>query len=95
MRKALVVLLAVAFMLSPVLVNSVRAEKNAGAATVLSLVMPGAGEWYNNGWQGSFPWGECVVGHICFCFQFASALDAANGAADTNMRFDFWTAPAK
>jgi hypothetical protein len=94
MRKLLVITLVFAFLCSPVLVNSVRAEKNASAA-ILSLVMPGAGEWYNNGWQGSFPWGECVVGHICFCFQFSSALDAANGNTDTNMRFDFWTAPVK
>ncbi len=95
MRKLVVVLLAVAFLCSPVRMSAVRAETNPGAAAVLSAVMPGSGEWYNSGWQGTFPWGECIVGYICFCFHWASVLDAANGNTDTGMRFDFWTAPAK
>ena len=95
MKKLMLVALAVVFLCSPVLVGSARAEKNAGAAVVLSAIMPGAGEWYNNGWQGSFPWVECVVGHICFCFQLTSVLDAANGNTDTNLRLDFWSAPTK
>jgi hypothetical protein len=68
---------------------------DAGAAGLLSVIMPGAGEWYNNGWQGSFPWGECIVGHICFLVQISSVLDAVNGNADGNLRIDFWSAPAK
>jgi len=71
------------------------APKDAGAAAILSLVMPGTGEWYNNDWKGSFPWAECIIGHICFCFQLSSALDAANGNTDTNLRLDFWSAPIK
>jgi hypothetical protein len=96
MRKIIALVLAVAFLVSPIAMSVAKAEKNTGAATVLSAVMPGTGEWYNNGWQGGFPWGECVVGYICFCFKLTSMMDAANGNTDTNMmRFDFWSAPTK
>jgi len=95
MKKLILVVLAFAFLCSPVLVGAVRAEKNAGAAAILSAVMPGVGEWYNGGWQGSFPWAECIVGHICFCFNLSSIMDAANGNTDQNMRFDFWSAPIR
>ncbi len=95
MRKLIVGVLLVALMFSPGLMRTVRAEKNAGAATILSLILPGAGEWYNSGYSGAFPWGECIIGHICFCFQLSSAFDAANGNTDTNIRFDFWTPPRK
>ena len=66
---------------------------DAGAAAILSIVVPGAGEWYNSGFQGSFPWGECIVGKICCFFQLSSIFDAAAGDASTDMRFDFWSAP--
>lgn len=96
MRKFMAVVLALVFLVSPIAASVAQAEKDAGAAALLSAAMPGTGEWYNSGWQGSFPWGECVVGYICFCFQLSSVLDAANGNTDVSaMRFDFWTAPAK
>jgi len=95
MKKLIALVLVCAFICSPVVVHSARAERSAGAAAILSAVLPGAGEWYNSGWQGPFPWGECIVGAICFCFQLSSVMDAANGNTDTGMRFDFWTAPVK
>ena len=94
MRKLLVglaVVALVACLASPVLAQA--AAKDPAAAGLLSAVVPGAGEWYNNSWNGSFPWGECVVGHICPCFMLSSVFDAVNGDATTNLRFDFWTAP--
>ena len=69
--------------------------KDAGAATLLSAVMPGAGEWYNRDWAGGFPWGECIIGYICCFFQLSSIMDAANGNVNESIRFDFWTAPLK
>lgn len=96
MKKGIALVLALAFLVSPIAMSVAQAEKDAGAAAFLSAVMPGVGEWYNSGWQGGFPFGECVVGYICFCFQLSSVMDAANGSADTSaMRFDFWTAPIK
>lgn len=68
---------------------------DAGAAGLLSIVLPGAGEWYNRGWQGDFPWGECIVGNICQLPRFASLIDAVNGNNNENMRFDFWSVPTK
>jgi hypothetical protein len=94
MKKVLLIALVFAFLCMPVLVNTARAEKNASAA-LLSAIMPGTGEWFNSGWNSEFPWVECVVGHICFCFQLSSILDAANGNVDTGMRLDFWSAPVK
>lgn len=70
-------------------------ESDPGAAAVLSLVLPGVGEWYNKDWQGSYPWGECIVGSICFLFRYSSVMDAANGNADSGVRLDFWSAPQK
>lgn len=95
MRKTMAVVLALVFLVSPIAMSVANAEKNTGAAAVLSSVMPGTGEWYNNGWQGSFPFGECIVGYICFFFQLSSVMDAANGNTDTGMRFNFWSAPIK
>lgn len=95
MKKKIAIVMALAFLLAPLAVTAVQAEKSNGAAAVLSCVMPGAGEWYNNGWQGQFPWGECIVGYICCLFQWCSIMDAANGNSDTGMRLDFWSAPAK
>jgi hypothetical protein len=66
-----------------------------GAAAILSAVMPGTGEWYNNNWKGAFPWGECILGHICPCVQLTSIMDAANGNTDLNLRIDFWSAPTR
>ena len=91
--KKVIALLVVCLVLFAVVAPTPAVAADAGAATVLSLVMPGTGEWYNGGFQGSFPWGECIVGYICFCFQLSSAVDAANGSTDSNMRLDFWSAP--
>jgi len=68
---------------------------DAGAATILSAVLPGCGEWYNRGWKGGFPFVECIGGHICFCITLSSMMDAANGNSDDALRIDFWSAPAK
>ena len=95
MRKTIAVVLALVFLVSPIAMSVAQAEKSTAAAAILSSTMPGVGEWYNNGWQGSFPWGECVIGSICFCFRLSSVMDAANGNGDMNMRLDFWTAPIK
>lgn len=92
MKKVLAIVMAAVMAFSVLSVAPVQA-KDAGAATVLSLVMPGAGEWYNNNFNDGFPWGECIVGHICCFFAFSSAIDASNGSTDTNMRLDFWSAP--
>lgn len=93
MKKVLVGLMVVAVVAC--LAAPVSAEaKDPAAAGLLSAIVPGAGEWYNSDWKnGGFPWGECVVGHICPCFSLASVFDAVNGDATTGMRFDFWTAP--
>lgn len=92
MKKFIAACLAVAFLMA-VPVTS-QAEKSTATATVLSAVMPGAGEWYNSGWQGGYPWAECIVGALCFCVRLSSVLDAANGN-DTQgqIRIDFWSAP--
>jgi hypothetical protein len=92
MKKLMAVVLS-AVMLFGVLAAVPVQAKDAGSATILSIVMPGAGEWANGNFNGGFPWGECIVGHICFCFMLSSAIDASNGATDTNMRLDFWSAP--
>jgi hypothetical protein len=64
------------------------------AAGLLSAIMPGAGEWYNSGFSGSFPWMECIAGAICPCVQISSIFDAVNGNNQQGeMRIDFWTAP--
>lgn len=92
MKKLIAVVLAVVLASGVMAALPVQA-KDTGAATVLSIVMPGAGEWANGGYKDSFPWGECIIGHICFCFMLSSAIDASSGATDTNMRLDFWTSP--
>ncbi len=91
--KKVIAVFAACLALCSVVAPTPAVAADAGAATILSIVMPGVGEWYNDGFQGSFPWGECIVGHLCFCFQFSSAIDAANGSTDPNMRLDFWSAP--
>ena len=83
-----------AMVLGAALTGSAMAT-DQGAAAILSAVMPGAGEWYNNNWKGAFPWGECILGHICPCVQLSSIMDAANGNTDSNVRIDFWSVPVK
>ena len=74
---------------------AVAAEKGGAGPAVLSLFLPGVGEWSNNGYQGSYPFVECLVGGLCFPFMISSVVDAATGGADTDLRFDFWTSPNK
>jgi hypothetical protein len=95
MRKFVAVALVLAMIAGPVASSAVAAEKSAGAAALLSAVLPGAGEWYNSDYYGSFPFGECIVGYICFLVQFSSIMDAANGNTDTGIRVDFWSAPGR
>jgi hypothetical protein len=80
------------FVAGPMMAPKAEAA-DAGAATVMSLILPGVGEWYNNDWRGSYPWGECIVGSICVLFKYSSVMDAANGNADSGIRLDFWSAP--
>lgn len=93
MQKIIVLLMAAFLVVTPVLATTAGA-KDAGAAAVLSIYMAGAGEWYNNDFRGSFPWGECIVGYICCLVRLASAADAAAGKTNTDMRLDFWSAPS-
>ena len=74
---------------------AVAAEKGGAGPAVLSLFLPGVGEWSNNDYQGSYPFVECLVGWVCFPFMISSVVDAATGGADTDLRFDFWTSPNK
>ena len=63
-------------------------------AVVLSVVMPGTGEWLNRGFEGSFPITECILGYVCCFVQMSSALDAAAGdRAQNKIRIDFWSKP--
>jgi len=72
--------LATVLIIALTLVFAVQAATPAkaadqGAAALLSCAIPGAGEWYNSDYKnGGFPWGECIVGKICFCFAISSAL---------------------
>ena len=92
MKKLLCVGLVV-LMSVGVFTPTVATAADPGAAGLLSAMMPGAGEWYNRGWRGSFPWGECIIGSICFLFKFSSVVDAVYGDNSDGMRLDFWSAP--
>jgi len=72
----------------------VQAAPDPAAAGLLSAVFPGAGEWYNSNWQGSFPFGECIIGYICPLVQWSSIFDAVGGQNQEAIRIDFWTAPS-
>jgi len=95
MKKTVALFLVVLFLLTGISVPSVRAAQDAGAAAILSAMLPGVGEWYNRGWRGSYPWGECILGYICCLVQISSVMDAANGNTDEGIRIDFWSAPVK
>ena len=71
----------------------VASAADAGAAAILSCIMPGTGEWYNGGFRGGFPWGECILGSICCFVQLSSIMDAACGDTSSDIRLDFWSAP--
>lgn len=70
-----------------------QAQGDDTAAIIMSLLWPGAGEWYNAGFSGGFPLVECILGNICFCIKFSSLIDAAAGRTDDGIRFDFWASP--
>ena len=93
----------IAFIVALALVSSVQflapvkvtaSAKDAGAAALLSAIVPGAGEWYNGNFESAFPWAECIVGHICCCMALSSIVDAANGDSSDKIRHDFWSNPA-
>ncbi len=90
------IILALVFVLQITAPTNANAGKNAAAAALLSCAIPGAGEWYNSNYtNGSFPWGECIVGKICVCFAISSVFDAVEGDTSSDMRFDFWAVPPK
>ena len=62
-------------------------------AVVLSLAIPGAGEWLNRDFAGSFPLAECLFGCICPLVRMSSALDAAAGDRSGKIRIEFWSKP--
>lgn len=70
------------------------AAEGKNDAAVLSILMPGTGEWLNSGFEGGFPWTECVLGYICPLVMCSSTLDAAAGdTANGKVRLDFWSKP--
>jgi len=91
---AFAILLAVTFMFQVSTPTTVKAA-DAGAAAAISIIAPGGGEWYNDGFQRSFPWVECIAGVICPCFRISSVVDAANGDVTERIRLDFWSTPTK
>ncbi|OVE75209.1 hypothetical protein BVX97_05195 [bacterium E08(2017)] len=92
MKKVIVTCLVV--VLACVCIAPAVEASDAGAAVVLSAVLPGTGEWYNSGFQGSYPFTECICGVICPLVQLSSMFDAAAGKKTVDeLRFDFWTAP--
>lgn len=94
MKKFITLIALMGLMMGPLSISQARAA-DPGAAGLLSLILPGTGEWYNNEWRGSFPWGECVIGSICVLFRWSSVMDATNGNTDEAIRLDFWSAPKK
>ena len=93
MKKVLIGLVVVVMALG-IMTGPAAAAADPAAAGLLSLILPGCGEWYNSEWKGGFPFLECIAGWICPCVQFSSAMDAINGNAEADaLRIDFWTAP--
>ena len=78
-------------------VNAARTyEKSDLTALFMSAFMPGAGEWYNSDFNGSFPIAECITGAICPCIGLSSLIDATAGDTSNNkIRIDFWSAPSR
>lgn len=67
---------------------------DAGAATLLSGLIPGLGESYNSGWKHGFPWTECILSSVCCpLIRVTSMIDAASGVEKDNVRIDFWSLP--
>jgi len=96
MKKVLVAVMAGVLVGSMFMAGQVQAkEKGGGGPAVISFFLPGVGEWINSDQEGSYPFGECIVGALCFPFMISSVIDAAGGATDRDMRFEFWSAPKK
>ena len=91
----LVVGTLVSVMLCSMLAATTVQAKGDASTGVISLALPGVGEWINSDFQGAYPFVECIVGEVCFPFMISSVVDAAAGKADRGLRFDFWSAPAK
>ncbi len=70
-------------------------DKGGLTPALFSFFFPGTGEWYNSDFDGGFPVVECLVSGFCFPFYFSSIIDAAAGVDDREIRFDFWSPPAK
>ena len=97
MKKMVTALLVCLVLFSVFAATPVVAGEGKGGAgpAILSLFLPGVGEWSNNDFQGSYPFVECIVGAVCFPFMISSVIDAYTGSTDTDLRFDFWTSPNK
>lgn len=97
MKRLVIVAILGALLTIPVFADAsqsnVGGKKDAGAATLLSLVFAGSGEWYNNDFKGDFPWSECILGEICCLVKISSAFDAAAGNTEKDIRLDFWSNP--
>ena len=94
MKKLIAVTVVCAVLFSVCAVSNVEAAEKGGAGpAVVSLFLPGVGEWMNSDFKGQYPFGECIVGSICFPFMISSVIDAAKGNEGTDLRFDFWSAP--
>ncbi|MBL7114181.1 MAG: hypothetical protein ISS35_00320 [Kiritimatiellae bacterium] len=92
MKKVLLIVVIAIMALG--IVEGTATAADPAAAGLLSVVLPGCGEWYNGGWKGSFPFVECIAGWICPCVQVTSMMDAVNGNAERDaLRIDFWSAP--
>lgn len=94
--KQVVRVVSAVMVLAMMVVSSpLQAKETGGAApAILSFLLPGVGEWSNSDFQGSYPFGECIVGAICFPFWISSIIDASRGNTDRDMRFEFWSSPS-
>lgn len=96
MKKVFVAVVASVLVCSMFIAPQAQAKEKGGAGpAVISFFLPGVGEWLNSDQEGSYPFGECIVGALCFPFMISSVIDANNGATDRDMRFEFWSKPTK
>ncbi len=95
LMTTLAITLALVFMLQVAAPTNAKAGSDKAAAALLSMIVPGAGEWYNSDFDSPFPWVECIAGYICPCIQLSSIFDAAIGDSSERMRLDFWSSPKK
>ena len=90
--KKIITIFALTLMLTTPILSKTAEAREAGAG-IISLVLPGSGEWYNSGFKGAFPWAECIIGKICCLVGLSSMFDAAAGKGNGDIRLDFWSAP--